>query len=426
MEKVKVYKIEGGYPLKGEVKISGAKNAALPAICATLLGKGEFELKNVPQVKDVFWMLEIIKYLGGKYEFKKNTLLIDTSSINRTDVPYHLASKMRASVLFMGAFLGAFKEGEVPLPGGCKIGKRPINFHIKGLSKLGAKIQLDHGNLLLKALKLKGAELVLDFPSVTATENFMMAASLSEGETIIRNAAREPEVVFLGKMLKKMGADIKWIAPDTILIKGKKKLNPCSIEIIPDRIEGGTFLVLASLNIENEIYIKNFPSNYLELPLNKLKEIGIQVINKGEYISVKRRKKLNPVEIITQPYPGFPTDLQPIFAVLLLQANGISKITETLFENRFLYIYELNRLGAEIDIEEKSILIKGPKKLVGSPVRATDLRAGAALVLAGLIAENTTHVYEVHIIERGYERLVEKLKNIGAQISEEFVFQNGD
>ena len=426
MEKVKVYKIEGGYPLKGEVKISGAKNAALPAICATLLGKGEFELKNVPQVKDVFWMLEIIKYLGGKYEFKKNTLLIDTSSINRTDVPYHLASKMRASVLFMGALLGAFKEGEVPLPGGCKIGKRPINFHIKGLSKLGAKIQLDHGNLLLKALKLKGTELILDFPSVTATENFMMAASLSEGETIIRNAAREPEVVFLGKMLKKMGADIKWIAPDTILIKGKKKLNPCSIEIIPDRIEGGTFLVLASLNIENEIYIKNFPSNYLELPLNKLKEIGVQVINKGEYISVKRRKKLNPVDIITQPYPGFPTDLQPIFAVLLLQANGISKITETLFENRFLYIYELNRLGAGIDIEEKSILIKGPKKLVGSPVKATDLRAGAALVLAGLIAQNTTYVYEVHIIERGYERLVEKLKNIGAQISEEFVFQNGD
>ena len=182
---------------------------------------------------------------------------------------------MRASVLFMGALLGAFKEGEVPLPGGCKIGKRPINFHIKGLSKLGAKIQLDHGNLLLKALKLKGTELILDFPSVTATENFMMAASLSEGETVIRNAAREPEVVFLGKMLKKMGADIKWIAPDTILIKGKKRLNPCSIEIIPDRIEGGTFLVLASLNIENEIYIKNFPSNYLELPLNKLKEIGI-------------------------------------------------------------------------------------------------------------------------------------------------------
>ncbi len=414
---MRIYEIKGGKPLRGEVKISGAKNAALPAIAATLLARGVFELESVPKVRDVFCMLEILKHLGGKYKFEDHTLFVDTTSLRDTVVPYELASKIRASILFMGALIGAFKEGKVPLPGGCKIGKRPVDFHINGLSRMGAEISLDHGNLVLKAKKLRGSELVLDFPSVTATENLMMAAALAEGETLIKGAAREPEVVFLGEMLKNMGAEVKWISEDTICIKGRRSLSPCKINIIPDRIEAGTFLVLGALNRENQIFLKNLPLEYLETPLLKLKEIGVKLKKQGDVFLVKRKKELSPVSIITQPYPGFPTDLQPIFAVLLLQAKGISKITETLFENRFLYVYELNRMGAGIELEERSILIKGPVTLVGSPVKATDLRAGAALILAALSAENTTQIYEIHLIERGYENLVEKLKALGADIS---------
>jgi UDP-N-acetylglucosamine 1-carboxyvinyltransferase len=413
---MRIYEVRGGNPLKGEVEISGAKNAALPAIAATLLARGVFKLKKVPRVRDVFCMLEILKHLGGDYKFDGDTLFIDTSSIEKVDVPYELASRIRASILFMGALLGAFKEGRVPLPGGCKIGKRPVNFHIEGLSRLGAEVALDHGNLVVKTLRLKGTEIVLDFPSVTATENIMMAASVAEGETLIKGAAKEPEVQFLGEMLNKMGAQVKWTSEDTIFIKGKKQLHPCEVEIIPDRIEAGTFLVLSALHRENQIMLKNLPLEYLETPLLKLKEIGIRLKKQENGFLVKRKKELNPVNIITQPYPGFPTDLQPIFAVLLLQAKGSSRITETLFENRFLYAFELNRMGAGIELEEHSILIKGPARLVGSPVKATDLRAGAALVLAGLFAENTTQIYEAHLIERGYENFPEKLQALGAEI----------
>ncbi len=416
------YIVKGQKPLKGEIEVSGAKNAVLPAISATLLAPGIYKLKKVPKVRDVFCMLKILKHLGADFNFEKDELKINTQNINDVSVPYELASQIRASVLFLGSLVSAFGEAEVPLPGGCKIGKRPIDFHEKGLTLMGADIKLKHGNLIVKSNKLKGCEIVLDFPSVTATENLMMAATLAEGETVIKNAAKEPEVVFLGEMLKKMGADIKGYGKDTIYIRGKKKLKPVNIEIIPDRIEAGTYLVLGALLEENEVVVKNVKKEYLETPLLKLQEIGINIkeIDKKS-ILVKRKKFLNSCKIITAPYPGFPTDLQPIFAVLLTQAQGLSFITENLFENRFLYVYELNRMGANIKVEDRTAIITGPTPLAGSPVKATDLRAGAALILAGLCAENTTTIYNVELIERGYENIIEKLSKLGADIKIEEV-----
>ena len=411
------YVIRGKKPLKGEIEVSGAKNASLPAICATLLAPGIYKLKKVPKVRDVFCMLRIMEHLGAVYKFEKDYLKIDTTGINRASVPYELASQIRASILFLGALVGAFKEAEVPLPGGCAIGKRPVDFHIRGLSQLGAEIKLDKGNLIVKAKKLKGTEIVLDFPSVTATENLMMAGCFAEGETIIKNAAKEPEVVFLGEMLKKMGANIKGYGEDTIYIKGKKKLKSINIKIIPDRIEAGTYLVLGALMEENEVVVKNVEEEHLETPIIKLEEMGITLekVDKNSFL-VKRGKSIFPVNVMTAPYPGFPTDLQPFFAVLLTQAEGISFVTENIFENRFLYVFELNRMGADIKVEEKTAIIKGPTPLTGSPVKATDLRAGAALVLAGLCAENTTTVYNIELIERGYENFVKKLSGVGADI----------
>ncbi len=411
------YVIRGKKPLKGEIEVSGAKNASLPAICATLLAPGIYKLRKVPKVRDVFCMLRIMEHLGAVYKFEKDYLKIDTTGINRASVPYELASQIRASILFLGALVGAFKEAEVPLPGGCAIGKRPVDFHIRGLSQLGAEIKLDKGNLIVKAKKLKGTEIVLDFPSVTATENLMMAGCFAEGETIIKNAAKEPEVVFLGEMLKKMGANIKGYGEDTIYIKGKKKLKSINIKIIPDRIEAGTYLVLGALMEENEVVVKNVEEEHLETPIIKLEEMGITLekVDKNSFL-VKRGKSIFPVNVMTAPYPGFPTDLQPFFAVLLTQAEGISFVTENIFENRFLYVFELNRMGADIKVEEKTAIIKGPTPLTGSPVKATDLRAGAALVLAGLCAENTTTVYNIQLIERGYENFVEKLSGVGADI----------
>jgi len=411
------YLIRGGRPLKGELEIKGAKNAVLPALSATLLAKGAFVLKNVPKVRDVFFMLKILEHLGAKTHFEGSNLFIDTTHVNRTDIPYELASKLRASILFLGSLTAAFGEAIVPLPGGCEIGKRPVNFHEKGLLQLSAEITLNHGNLISKASKLVGTEIILDFPSVTATENLMMAASLAEGETVIKNAAREPEVVFLAEMLSRMGAELKGAGTDTLHIKGKKRLKPIKIEIIPDRIEAGTFLALAALFPENEVILKNLPLDFLEAPLLKFQEMGIRVKRTGKNLySVERKGSLNPIEVTTAPYPGFPTDLQPLFAVLMTQAEGLSIIRENLFENRFQYAFELNRLGAKISVEDRTAFITGKTPLTGSPVRATDLRAGAALILAGLLAENTTTLYKVELVERGYEDLPGRLKALGAQI----------
>ncbi|MEZ0344676.1 MAG: UDP-N-acetylglucosamine 1-carboxyvinyltransferase [Caldimicrobium sp.] len=411
------YVIKGGFPLKGEIEVKGAKNAVLPALACTLLAKGKFILKNVPRVRDVFCMLNILEYLGAKTSFDGATLQIDTLGVKRCDIPYELASQIRASILFLGALTAAYGEAVIPRPGGCDIGKRPTDIHEKGLLQLSCELDFKHGNIITKAKRLKGAELVLDFPSVTGTENLLMAACLAEGETVIKNAAREPEVVFLAEMLTKMGAEIKGAGTDTLYIKGKKKLKPVKIEIIPDRIEGGTFLILSSLFPENEVVIKNLPIEYLETPIVKLKEMGIEVkkIDKKAFTTV-RGDKIFPTEISTAPYPGFPTDLQPIFAVLLTQAEGTSLIRENLFENRFQYAFELNRLGAKINVEDRVAVITGPTPLSGSPVKATDLRAGAALLLAGLIAENTTTLYKVELIERGYEDLPGRIRALGGRI----------
>ncbi|MGC9140926.1 MAG: UDP-N-acetylglucosamine 1-carboxyvinyltransferase [Caldimicrobium sp.] len=411
------YIIRGGRPLKGEIEVKGAKNAALPALACTLLAKGNFLLKNVPKVRDVFCMLKILEYLGAKAQFDGSNLQIDTSGVKRTDIPYELASQIRASILFLGALTAAYGEAVIPRPGGCDIGKRPTDIHEKGLSLLSAELDFKHGNIITRAKRLKGAEIILDFPSVTATENLLMAASLAEGETILKNAAKEPEVVFLAEMLSEMGAEIKGAGTDTIFIKGKKRLQPIKIKIIPDRIEGGTFLILSSLFLENEVIIKNLPIDYLETPCLKLKEMGIEVkkVDRNSY-TVKRSKKIWPVEIVTAPYPGFPTDLQPLYAVLLTQAEGTSIIRENLFENRFQYAFELKRLGAKINVEDRVAVITGPTPLSGSPVKATDLRAGAALLLAGLIAENTTTLYRVELIERGYENLPQRIRALGGDI----------
>lgn len=416
MEEKKRYIIRGGKPLKGKIEVKGAKNAVLPALACTLLARGEYVFKNVPKVRDVFCMLKILEHLGATYTFKASTVKINTSNIRTTHIPYELASQIRASILFLGPLVASIGEAVVPLPGGCAIGKRPVNFHEKGLSLLSAEISLDHGNLVAKAKKLKGNEIILDFPSVTATENLLMAASLAEGETTIKNAAKEPEVIFLAEMLTKMGAEIKGAGEDTIFIKGKKRLKPVRMEIIPDRIEGGTFLILSALLPENEVIIENLPINYLETPLLKLKEMGVKIERVSKTAYLAKREKIKPIEIITAPYPGFATDLQPLFCVLLTQAEGISLIKENLFENRFLYALELNRLGAKITIEEKTAIIKGPTPLTGSPVKATDLRGGAALVLAGLLAENTTTLYDVEFIERGYEDLPQRIKSLGGDI----------
>lgn len=411
------YIIKGGNPLRGEIEVKGAKNAVLPALACTLLARGKFLLKNVPRVRDVFCMLNILEHLGAKTHFDGANLEVDTSGIFRFEIPYELASQIRASILFLGALTAAYGEAVIPRPGGCDIGKRPTDIHEKGLMKLSAELDFKHGNIIAKAKRLKGTELVLDFPSVTGTENLLMAACLAEGETVIKNAAREPEVVFLAEMLTQMGAEIKGAGTDTIFIKGKKKLKPVKIEIIPDRIEGGTFLILSSLYPENEVVIKNLPIDYLETPIMKLKEMGIEVkrVDKKAYTTV-RGTKILPTEISTAPYPGFPTDLQPLFAVLLTQAEGTSLIRENLFENRFQYAFELNRLGAKISVEDRVAVINGPTPLSGSPVKATDLRAGAALLLAGLIAENTTTLYKVELIERGYENLPERIRALGGEI----------
>jgi UDP-N-acetylglucosamine 1-carboxyvinyltransferase len=414
------YIVKGGRPLKGEISVKGAKNAVLPAISATLLAPGVYEFKNVPLVRDVFCMLNILSHLGASWKVDEDTLYVDTEGIHRVDIPYELASQIRASILFLGALTARFGEAVVPLPGGCQIGKRPVNFHQAGLEKLSAEITLDHGNLVAKAKRLKGAEIVLDFPSVTATENLMMAASLAEGETVIKNAAREPEVVFLAELLQRMGVEVKGAGTETIIIKGRKRLKPAKIKIIPDRIEAGTFLILASLHPDNEITIKNFPFEYLETPLLKFQEMGGVLERKGKDVAkVYPQRSYRPIEISTSPYPGFPTDLQPMFAVALTQAEGLSIIRENLFENRFLYAFELNRLSANIRVEGQTAFIQGKTRLVGSPVKATDLRAGAALLIAGLIAENTTTIYRAELIERGYEKLPERLKELSAEIEVE-------
>jgi len=409
--------IKGGSALSGTVRISGAKNAALPMLAATLLAGGSFEINQVPDLQDVRTLLKLLKELGVELEkTKDSSLVIDSSKLESFEAPYDLVRRMRASVLVLGPLVARLGRARVSLPGGCAIGARPIDFHLKGLELMGAKLEIREGFVEARAKRLKGAHIYFDIPSVTGTENLMMAACLAKGNTVLENAAKEPEVVALGKMLKDMGAEIRGLGTSTIFIEGTKELRPVSCTIIPDRIEAGTYLMAAGA-AGGELVIENCVPEHLETVIIKLKAAGLKIkVIDADKLKVKRRGRLRSVDIKTQPYPGFPTDLQAQIMVLMATAERLSVITETIFENRFMHVAELKRLGADIRVEGRSAIVKGVKYLLGAPVMATDLRASASLVLAGLAAKGTTVVQGLEHLDRGYERMDEKLLSVGARI----------
>ena len=409
--------IKGGRTLSGTIRISGAKNAALPILSATLLAEGAFHLCEVPKLKDVRIFLELLQELGVETKTSEDgVLFVDSSRLNSYEAPYELVRRMRASVLVLGPLVARLGRARVSLPGGCAIGARPIDFHLKGLELMGAKLEIREGFVEARAKRLKGAQIYFDIPSVTGTENLMMAACLAKGKTVLENAAREPEVVALGNMLKEMGADIHGLGTDTIVIYGCRHLRPVACTIIPDRIEAGTYLMAAGA-AGGELTIENCVPEHLDTVMLKLKAAGLKLkIIDSDKIRVRRRGRLNSVDVKTQPYPGFPTDLQAQIMVLMAIAGKLSVITETIFENRFMHVAELKRLGADIRVEGRSAIVRGVKHLNGAPVMATDLRASACLVLAGLAAKGTTLVQGLHHLDRGYERMDEKLARVGARI----------
>ncbi len=411
------YLIRGQKKLSGNIQVGGAKNASLPLLCATLLAPGEYLFSNVPDLKDVEVLINLLRHLGLKIEKNgQNFYRIINEGIKTVEAPYELVKPMRASFLVMGPLLGSEKRAKVSLPGGCAIGARPVNFHLNGFENLGAKITIDHGFVVAETRELNGSTIELPFPTVTGTENLMMAAVKANGRTIIKNAAREPEIVDLGDLLNKMGALITGLGTEEIQIEGVSDLHSTNHTVIPDRIEAGTFLVLSALS-GGEVIVQGVRKDHLQVFLEKLETAGFFCESiAGGLRLVKKNSENYSVHINTEPYPGFPTDVQPQTVVLLTQVMGQHILTENIFENRFMYIQELNRLGAEIGLQEKTAIISGSKKLIGAEVTATDLRAGAALVLAGLVAENTTIINEIEHIERGYEDLVGRLRSLGADI----------
>jgi len=394
--------VTGGTPLRGSITVSGAKNAILPIMAASLLSESRVVLEGVPFLKDVQTMKETLESLGAEVKWTGDTIEVNPSGVHSQEVSPSLARRMRASNLVMGALLGRFGAFKASHPGGCTIGSRPMDLHIKGFEALGAKIDEDHGFIKAEAAKLKGAEIHLDFPSVGATENIMMAATLAEGTTIIRNAAREPEIVDLQNYLNKMGARIRGAGMDSIRIDGVKKLNrEVTYRVIPDRIETGTFMVAAAIT-RGEVVIENVIPEHVEAVTAKLREAGVQVREIDDRIIVKGSPVWKGLDIRTMPFPGFPTDMQPQIMVFLCLAQGTSIITENIFENRYRHVGELRRMGGQIQLEGRSAIIKGVPRLTGTVVEATDLRAGAALALGGLAAENTTVIEGVHHLDRGY------------------------
>lgn len=409
--------MQGGNPLKGEIKVSGAKNSVLKLMAASLLADSPCVIENAPMISDVFIMAEVLRHLGAKVNFIENKVEIEPT-ITDVEAPYEYVSQMRASLLVLGPLLGKKGKARVARPGGCNIGRRKIDFHLKGLEALGAKINFRRGYIEAISSQLQGNRIFLDFPSVGATENLMMAGVLARGRTIIENAAREPEVVDLANFLKSMGARIEGAGTSTITIDGVKSLNGLTYRAISDRIEAGTFLI-AGVITRGQIKVKGVNPNLLEMFLLKLEEAGAKVSSFDEAVEVGFEKELKAIDVATLPFPGFPTDLQPQMTSLLSLAHGTSIITENVFDNRFLYVEELLRLGADIEVEGKHAIIKGQKRLYGAPVNATDLRGGAALVLAGLAAEGTTLVREALHIDRGYENFEQKLRSLGAHIKRE-------
>ena len=402
-------------PLVGNVKIDGAKNAVLPIIAATLLADGKSVLKGVPNLKDVHVISDLLRHLGAKVEYKDCTLTVDASEIKTCEAPYELVRKMRASFLVMGPLLARFNQTKISMPGGCAIGTRPIDLHLKGFKALGANVIIDHGFVEANTEKLVGSKLYLDFPSVGDTENIIMAAALAEGTTIIENAAEEPEIVDLANFLNEMGANVKGAGTNTIRITGVKSLKGAEHTVIPDRIEAATYMVAAAMT-KGDITIENVMMEHLKPVVAKLKEAGCEIIDMENAVRVKGPEVLKPIDIKTLPQPGFPTDVQAQFMAMATIANGTGVVIETVFENRFMHVAEFNRMGANIKIEGRSAIVTGVDKLYGSKVKATDLRAGAALILCGLIAEGETEVGDIYHIQRGYVDIDKKIQALGGNI----------
>lgn len=408
--------VEKSPPLRGNVRISGAKNAALPILAASLLGTEDIILEDVPKLKDVEIMCEVLTSLGSKVDYLGDGVIrINSAGINNYETSYELMSKMRASFLVMGPLLTRMGKTKNSMPGGCAIGTRPIDLHLKGFKALGATIDIDHGNIGAYTEKLIGDKIYLDFPSVGATENIMMAATMADGETIIDNAAMEPEIVDLSNFLNKLGADIKGAGTSTIRIKGVKKLGGARHSIIPDRIEAGTFMVAAAIT-GGDVVIENVINSHVKPIIAKLKEAGCIVEEGIDSIRVIGNNELKAIDIKTLPYPGFPTDMQAQFMALMTILKGTSVVIETVFENRFMHVDELKKMGADIKIDDRSAIINGIKQLKGAVVKASDLRAGAALVLAGLVADGITEIENVYHIDRGYDGIEAKFTGLGAVI----------
>jgi UDP-N-acetylglucosamine 1-carboxyvinyltransferase len=408
--------IFGGNRLQGTVRIDGAKNSALSIMAAALLTKDVCILRNVPRLTDVDIMAKVIRKLGVKVEWKEdNSLYIDSDNFNNYEAPYELVKMMRGSILVMGPLLARLKRAKISLPGGCAIGARPVDYHLKGFEALGAQVEVEKGYIEAKVNKLKGDDIYLDFPSLGATENIMMAACLAEGLTTIENAAKDPEVVELGHFLSKMGAKVEGLGTDLIKIEGVKELHGIDYSIIPDRIEAGTYMIAAAITGGN-VLIESADPLLLKPLVVKLEEAGVQIELEKNLVKVIGPDRVKAVDIKTLPFPGFPTDIQPQFMALSCVAKGTSVITETVFEKRFTHIGDLIRMGADIKVEGHSAIIKGAKKLSAAPVMASDLRGGAALVLAGLVAEGTTELSRIYHLDRGYVNLEEKLTSLGADI----------
>lgn len=411
--------INGGKELRGRVKISGAKNAVLPIIAAALLGQDvPSRLDEVPALDDVRTLSAVLEQLGVKTVFDpdKNTLTVNSSEIASTEAPYELVRKMRASFLIIGPLLARCGRAKISLPGGCAIGTRPIDLHLKGFEALGAKVDIGHGYIEATAPEgLKGARIYLDFPSVGATENIMMAASMAHGTTIIENPAQEPEIIDLANYLNVMGARVRGAGTNVIKIEGVRHLRGRNYTVIPDRIEAGTYMVAAAMT-KGDVFIENAISEHLKPVIAKLKEAGVTIVENIDGIRVIGTDRTRAVDIKTLPYPGFPTDMQAQFMAMLALSKGTAKVTETVFENRFMHVDELKRMGANIRVEGRTAWIEGVDKLQGCNVKATDLRAGASMVLAGLAAEGETRVGYIHHIDRGYDNLVSKLVMLGADI----------
>ncbi|EUJ32703.1 UDP-N-acetylglucosamine 1-carboxyvinyltransferase [Listeria floridensis FSL S10-1187] len=413
MEKIIV---RGGKQLNGSVKVEGAKNAVLPVIAATLLAsKGKSVLKNVPSLSDVYTINEVLKYLQADVQFENDVVTVDATGEISSDAPFEYVRKMRASIVVMGPLLARTGNARVALPGGCAIGSRPVDLHLKGFEAMGATVKIENGYIEASADKLKGAKIYLDFPSVGATQNIMMAATLAEGTTVIENVAREPEIVDLANFLNQMGARVIGAGTEVIRIEGVNELTATEHSIIPDRIEAGTFMIAAAITGGNVLVEDAVPEHISSL-IAKLEEMGVQIIEEQNGLRVIGPEKLKPVDVKTMPHPGFPTDMQSQMMVIQMLSEGTSVMTETVFENRFMHVEEMRRMNADMKIEGHSVIINGPAKLQGAEVAATDLRAAAALILAGLKAEGYTQVTELQFLDRGYTDFHLKLRALGADI----------